>query len=89
MIRQRLARTIARMPIVGPRYLRALVRALERTPRAKLTPELRQAQAMLSRLPPEQQVELLRKSLRGELPEPEQLGRSARRAAARQSRRGR
>ena len=89
MVRQRLAGLIVRLPVLGPRYVRTLVRALERTPRAKLSPELRQAQAMLARLPEEQRADLLRAAMRGEAPAPQQLGRSARRAAAREARRHR
>ena len=86
-MRQALARFLARLPWIGPRYTRGMLRAIERTPKEKLTPELRQMQAMLARIPEEQRVELVRAAMRGEMPEPETMPRSMRRAAARESKR--
>ncbi len=90
-MRQRLVKLVARLPLIGPLYLRGLLRAIERAPRHKLPPELQQAQGMLRKLPEEQRVDLLRSALRGQLqaPPPEQMGRAMRRAAQREARRKR
>jgi hypothetical protein len=66
-----------------------LLRAIEKTPRGKLPPELQQVQAMLSQVPPAKRLELLQAAVRGQLPKPEQMSRQMRRAAARQGRRRR
>ena len=87
MIRQRLARVLLRMPVIGNWYLKAMVRALERTPRSKLPPELQQMQGMLQRLPREQRLKILKAGLKGQLPQPEQLGRELRRQTTRQQQR--
>lgn len=86
MIRQRLARVVLRLPLVGNLYLKAMVRALEKTPRSKLPPQMQQMQGMLQRLPREQRLSLLKAGLKGQLPQPEQLGREMRRSAQRQQR---
>lgn len=88
-MRQGLVKLIARLPVVGPLYLKGLLRAIERTPRQKLPPQLQQVQSMLKQIPAEQRVQLLRASLRGELPRQEQVGRELRRAAERQAKRRR
>jgi hypothetical protein len=86
-MRQRLLRTIVRIPVVGRLYLKALLRAIERAPRSKLSPELQQLRGMLDRLSPDERLQLLEASVKGKLPKPEQMSREMRRAAARQSKR--
>ena len=90
-MRQALIRLIARLPFIGPLYLKGLLRAIERAPKGKLPPELQQVQAMLKQIPPGQRVELMRNALSGKLqaPPPEQMGRAMRRATAKQTRRKR
>ena len=88
-MRERMLRTIVRVPIVGRLYLKALLRAIERSPRSKLSPELQQLRGMLDRLPPSERLQLVEASLKGKLPKPEQLSREMRRAAERQARRRR
>jgi hypothetical protein len=86
-VRQRLLRTIVRVPLVGRFYLKALLRAIEKTPRSKLPLELQQLRGMLDRVPPDQRLGLLQASMRGQAgqPEAQQLGRSMRRAAEREA----
>lgn len=78
-----------RLPVIGPFYVRAALRALERAPRGKLSPEMQQMQAMLKKIPPGQREALLRAAVKGDLPAPEpgQMSRSMRRAAQKQARR--
>ena len=88
-MRQRLAKLVLRLPFLGRLYLKSLLRTLEKTPRGKLPPELRQLQAVLSQVPPAQRLELLENAVKGRLPQPETFSREMRRAAQRQQRRRR
>lgn len=88
-IRQALLKGVVRLPFVGRLYLKGLLRAIQKTPRSKLPPELQQVQTMLSQVPPAKRLELLQAAVKGQLPKPEQMSRSMRRAAARAGRRHR
>jgi hypothetical protein len=89
VIRQRVARTLVKVPGLRGLYLKALLRTLENTPPSKLPPELRQLKQMLGQVPASQRLDFLKAGLRGELPRPAELSREMRRAAERQSRRAR
>lgn len=84
-IRARLAKAFLRLPFVGRLYLKAMVRALEKTPRSKLPPHLQPLHAMLQQVPKQQRLAMLEAAMRGKLPKPEQYGRTVRRAAQRQA----
>ena len=88
-IRQTLLKGLVRIPFVGRLYLKGLLRAIQKTPRSKLPPELQQVQTMLSQVPPAKRLELMQAALKGQLPKPEQMSRAMRRAAARSGRRQR
>jgi hypothetical protein len=88
-VRQRLARLVLRIPGVGRLYLKALLKTMNKTPRSKLPAELQQLQTMLKQIPKDQQLALLQDAMKGRLPQPEQLSREMRRAAARQQKRRR
>jgi hypothetical protein len=88
-IRQALLKGLVRMPFFGRIYLKGLLRAIQKTPRAKLPPELQQVQTMLSQVPPAKRLELLQAAVKGQLPKPDQMSREMRRAAARADRRRR
>jgi hypothetical protein len=88
-VRQRIARFLVKLPGFRGLYAKALVRSLERTPPSKLPPELRQLKTMLDQVPPDQRVELLKNAAKGNVPQPEQMSRSMRREAERQTRRKR
>jgi hypothetical protein len=88
-VRRRLVALLVRLPGLRGLYLRALVRTLDRTPASKLPAELQQLKRMLAQVPPEQRRELLGNAAKGRLPQPEQMSRSMRRAAAREARRRR
>lgn len=86
-MRRRLAAFLVKLPGLPGLYLKALVRSLDRTPPSKLPAELQQLKAMLARVPPTKRRQLLSDAMKGRLPKPEQMSRSMRRAAERQSRR--
>lgn len=88
-MRKRLAILLARTPVLGKLYVRGMLRVIERAPKGKLPPELRQLQAMIRQIPKEQRVPLLQAAMRGELPQPQpgEMSRKLRRAAAREARR--
>ncbi len=90
-MRQGLVKLIARLPLIGPLYLKGVVRAIEKAPRHKLTPEMQQMQAMLRQIPEDQRLPLLRAAMKGELPQPKpgEMSRGMRRAAEKQARRRR
>lgn len=88
-IRQALLKGVVRLPFVGRFYLKGLLRAIQKTSRSKLPPELQQVQTMLSQVPPAKRLELLQAAVKGQLPKPEQMSREMRRAAARSGRRRR
>ena len=90
-MRQRLARLLARTPVLGKLYLKGMLKAIDRTPREKLPPEMQQLQTMLRQIPEDQRVPLMQAAMKGELPAPEpgQMSREMRRATAKQARRKR
>jgi len=89
VIRQRIARSLVRIPGFRGLYLKALLRTIDRTPPSKLPPELGQLKHMLGQMPEAQRLEFLKAAVKGELPKPAELSREMRRAAERQARRKR
>jgi hypothetical protein len=85
-----LVRPFLKIPALRRRYLTRLLTHIEETPSSKLSPELRQVQAALKRLPKNQRLRALEAGLEAGPNAPQELpSRSLRRAAAKQSRRTR
>jgi hypothetical protein len=88
-MRQRIAKLLIRLPFFGKRYMKAMLKTIDRTPAGKLPPELRQMKSMLAQVPPAKRLELIQAAAKGELPKPEEMSREMRRKAERQARRKR
>ena len=84
-----LARPFLKIPPLRRWYLKRLLRFLEQTPASKLPAELRQAQALLKRLPQGQRLAALESGLKQGPQAQAQVAqsRSLRRAAAREAKR--
>ena len=83
------AKPFLKIPPIRRWYLRRLLRFLEDTPPSKLPQELRQAKALLDRLPKAQRLAALEAGLQ-QTPETQvPQSRSLRRAAAKEARRRR
>ena len=86
-IRTALAKLMVKIPFVSTLYLKTTLRYLEKTPRNKLPPELREMKTALEKLPKQKRMAAMQDAVKGNIQKPEDLpSRQLRRLAEKQQR---